>query len=93
MFPKDYEKICKKLGFLVNLRSYSQFHIHSVKSFLHIKMIKKSNELEMKLSNAKIISDDIMRNSSSMAYMSSGQRKQEELKLLSDEFTKVQLND
>lgn len=55
-------------------------------------MIKKSNELEMKLNNAKIISDDIVRNSSSMSYMSSEQRKKEEMKLFTDEFTKVQLD-
>lgn len=76
---------------IVNFRFYAQFHIQTVKSFLHIRMNKKSKELEIKLNNSKIISDDIKRAVTVSNFFDKKQQKQDDLKLFSDDFQKVQI--
>lgn len=54
-------------------------------------MNKKSKELDMKLENCKIISEGVMKSISNTKYFDEQSKKQEELKLFSDEFKKVQI--
>jgi hypothetical protein len=54
-------------------------------------MNKKSKELEIKLNNSKIISDDVRRGQNVMNFFDKKQQKQDDLKLFSDEFQKVQI--
>ena len=54
-------------------------------------MNNKSKELEIKLNNSKIISDDIKQAVTTSKFFSNNDKKQEDLKLFSDEFQKVQI--
>ena len=54
-------------------------------------MNKKNTELEVKLNNSKIIPDDVYRGMSATSFFSSHQKKQDDLKLFADEFTKVKI--
>lgn len=83
------EKAIQKLGFLVNFKFYIQFHLQSVKTYLHIRMNKKGKEWERKLNNAKIISDEYSRTLESIAFHSSLKKKDDEMRLFSNEFNKV----
>lgn len=76
---------------VVNIRFYAQFHIQTVKSFLHIRMNKKGKELEIKLNNGKIISNDILKNIEVSGFYDQQAKKQDDLKLFSEEFIKVQV--
>jgi len=83
------DKAIGKLGFLINLKFYIQFHLQSVKTYLHIKMNKKGKDLERKLNNSKIISDEYTKTLEAIAFHSSLKKKEEEMKLFSNEFKKV----
>ena len=62
------DKAVQKLGFLVNFKFYIQFHLQSVKTYLHIRMNKKGKEWERKLNNAKIISEEYTRTLEAIAF-------------------------
>lgn len=61
LFVAKYNVMSRYLHKFVFLREYIQFHIHSIKTFLHIRMTKKFKYLENKLSAAKIIPDDFFK--------------------------------
>jgi hypothetical protein len=85
------EKAIQKLGFLVNFKFYIQFHLQSVKTYLHIRMNKKGKEWERKLNNAKIISEEYTRTLEAIAFHSTLKKKDNEMKLFSNEFNKVNI--
>lgn len=91
IFPQSFSKVEAKMYLIVNMRFYAQFHIQTVKSFLHIRMNKKAKELETKLNNGKIISNEILKNIEVSGFFSKQDKKQDDLKLFSEEFTKVQV--
>jgi len=55
LYVKDYNMLLKRLNTFITLREYIQFHIHSIKTFLHIRMNKKGREIENKLNACRII--------------------------------------
>lgn len=87
----NYEKSFNRLGYLINFKFYIQFHLQAVKSYLHIKMNKKGKEMERKLNSAKIISDDYTKNLETIAYHSSLKKKDDDMRLFSNEFNKVNI--
>jgi hypothetical protein len=78
-----------KLGYFINFRHYIQYHIHSIKTFLHIRMNKKGKDLENKLNSAKIISDEYFKKLEQNTFYTKWEKKDEELKLFTNEFKKV----
>jgi len=76
---------------IINFKVYAQYHIQTVKSFLHIRMNGKAKELDMKLNNSKIISNDILQGVQTSNFFNQHQKKQQDIKLFSDEFKKVNI--
>lgn len=54
-------------------------------------MNKKVRELDIKLNNSKIISDDVVKELNVSNFFDQKTKKQEDLKLFTDEFKKVQV--
>lgn len=54
-------------------------------------MNKKGKELETKLNNGKIISNDILKNIEVSGFFDQQAKKQDDLKLFNEEFIKVQV--
>jgi hypothetical protein len=73
----------------VNFRNFIQFHVHSIKTYLHFKKNKKGKELEKKISDCKIIADDYLRTLETTSFFTNWQKKEEEVKLFSNEMKKV----
>jgi hypothetical protein len=91
LLTKNYKSIIPKLGFFINLRQYIQFHIHSIKTFLHIRMNKKGKDLENKLNAAKIIPDEYLKKLEQSNFYTKLEKKEEEIKLFTNEFKKVNI--
>ena len=81
----------KNFGYFLNFRSYIQYHIHSIKAHLHIRMNKKFKELEEKLSKTKIISDEYLSSLEVQNFYSTKQKKEDDMKLFVSDFTKVNI--
>lgn len=54
-------------------------------------MNKKGKELEKRLNNAKIISDEYTKTLEAIAFHSNLKKKEEDMKLFSNEFSKVKI--
>ena len=54
-------------------------------------MNKKSKDLEMKINNSLIISNDVKRGLNATNFFIQQQKKQDEMKLFNDEFNKVNI--
>jgi hypothetical protein len=78
-----------KLGYFINFRFFIQFHIHSVKTYLHIRMNKKGKELEKKLNDSRIISDDYLKGLESLSFYNKMEKKDEEMKLFTSDVKKL----
>jgi len=74
---------------IINFKFYTQYHIQSVKSFLHIRMNKKFKELDMKFNNCKIISDDVLKEVEVSNFFDRKQEKEDDIKLFTEEVGKI----
>ena len=92
LYVKDYEKIKNKFSYFITFREYIQFHIHSIKTFLHIKMNKKGKELEQKLNNCKIVPDEYLTNLEIINFYTNWNKKEENIKLFNKESKKLNNN-
>jgi hypothetical protein len=91
LFPSSFSKIEKNLGLVINFKFFAQFHIHTLKSFLHIRMNKRSKELEVKLNNAKSVDDSILKGLEVSSFFDQQQKRLNEEKMFSEEFQKVKV--
>jgi hypothetical protein len=91
LFHKNKEAIYKKLSYFVNLRYYIQYHIHSVKTYLHIRMNKKGKELEKKLDSSKIIPSEYLKDLETTNFYINLQKKEEEIKLFTQDYKKINI--
>lgn len=82
-FAKDFDKMKKYLNYLVTLREYMQFHIHSIKTFLHIRMNKKGREFADKLTNCLIIPETYLKHLETLEFYSGWNKKKEDEKVFS----------
>ena len=89
LFAKDYEQIKKKFFYFVNFRQYIQFHIHSIKTFLHIRMNRKGKEIENKLSGCKIIPDEYIKELETLNFYVNWNKKEEQKKIFTSEVKKL----
>ena len=89
LFTKNYKTIKPLLNYFVTFREYIQFHIHSIKTFLHIRMNRKGNEFQGKLDGCRIIPDDYIKQLETLEFYSKWNKKEENLKVFTDEVKKL----
>ena len=89
LYVKDYNMVSKKLSYFVNFRQYIQFHVHSIKTFLHIRMNKKGREIENKLNSCKIIPDDYLKQLDTLNFYVNWNKKEENAKVFMTESKKL----
>ena len=89
LFTKNYKTIKPLLNYFVTFREYIQFHIHSIKTFLHIRMNRKGNEFQGKLDGCRIIPDDYIKHLETLEFYSNWNKKEENLKVFTDEVKKL----
>ena len=89
LFVNKFDTIKKFLNYFVTFREYIQFHIHSIKTFLHIRMNRKGQELIKKLDGCKIIPDSYIKHLESVQFYSDWNKKEENQKIFTDEVKKL----
>ena len=89
LFVNKFDTIKKFLNYFVTFREYIQFHIHSIKTFLHIRMNRKGKELMTKLEGCKIIPENYIRHLESVQFYTNWNKKEENQKIFSDEVKKI----
>ena len=89
LYIKDITQIVKKLNNFVNFRQYIQFHIHSIKTFLHIRMNRKGKEIENKLNSCKIVPDEYIKKLETLNFYVALKKKDEQQKLFATETKKI----
>lgn len=90
MFLKNFPSYKDKMGYFINFRNYILFHIHSIKTYLHIRMNKKGRELGNKLNEAKIISNDVEKSLETLSFYSVSE-KEKETKLFTKTNNKIEV--
>ena len=88
LFVNKFDTIKKFLNYFVTFREYIQFHIHSIKTFLHIRMNRKGKELMNKLEGCKIIPENYIRHLESVQFYTNWNKKEENQKIFTDEVKK-----
>ena len=89
LFVNKFDTIKKFLNYFVTFREYIQFHIHSIKTFLHIRMNRKGKELMNKLEGCKIIPENYIRHLESVQFYTNWNKKEENQKIFTDEVKKI----
>jgi len=91
LYTKDYNTVSKKLNYFVTFREYIQFHIHSIKTFLHIRMNKKGKELMNKLNACKIIPDEYLRSLETSSFYANWNKKEQNMNVFLNESQKLKV--
>ena len=89
LFVNKFDVIKKFLNYFVTFREYIQFHIHSIKTFLHIRMNRKGKELMGKLEGGRIIPESYVKHLESVQFYTSWNKKEENQKIFTDEVKKI----
>ena len=89
LFVNKIDTIKKFLNYFVTFREYIQFHIHSIKTFLHIRMNRKGKELLGKLDGCRIIPESYVKHLESVQFYSNWNKKEENQKIFAEEVKKI----
>ena len=89
LFVNKFDTIKKFLNYFVTFREYIQFHIHSIKTFLHIRMNRKGKELMKKLDGCRIIPDSYIKHLESVQFYTDWNKKEENQKIFTEETKKL----
>ena len=89
LFVNKFDTIKKFLNYFVTFREYVQFHIHSIKTFLHIRMNRKGKELMKKLDGCIIIPESYIKHLESVQFYTNWNKKEENQKIFTDEVKKI----
>ena len=89
LFVNKFDTIKKFLNYFITFREYIQYHIHSIKTFLHIRMNKKGKELMGKLDGCKIIPETYIKHLESVQFYTNWNKKEENQKIFTDEVKKI----
>jgi hypothetical protein len=81
--------LTKRFNTFVTLREYIQFHIHSIKTFLHIRMNRKGKEIENKLNACRIVPLDYIRALETQSFYDKKEKREENLALHKKESAKI----
>ena len=84
LFVNKFDTIKKFLNYFVTFREYIQFHIHSIKTFLHIRMNRKGKELMGKLDGCRIIPESYVKHLESVQFYTNWNKKEENQKIFTD---------
>ena len=89
LFVNKFDTIKKFLNYFVTFREYIQLHIHSIKTFVHIRMNRKGKELLGKLEGGRIIPESYIKHLESVQFYSNWNKKEENQKIFTDEVKKI----
>jgi hypothetical protein len=89
LFVNKFDTIKKFLNYFITFREYIQFHIHSIKTFLHIRMNRKGKELMGKLDGCRIIPESYIKHLESVQFYTNWNKKEENQKIFTDEVKKI----
>ena len=89
LFVNKFKTIKKFLNYFITFREYIQFHIHSIKTFLHIRMNRKGKELLGKLDGCRIVPENYIRHLESVEFYSNWNKKEKNQKIFTDEVKKI----
>jgi hypothetical protein len=89
LFVQKFDVMKKYLNYFITFREYIQYHIHSIKTFLHIRMNKKGKELMGKLDGCKIIPEIYIKHLESVQFYTNWNKKEENQKIFTDEVKKI----
>jgi hypothetical protein len=89
LFVQKFDVMKKYLNYFITFREYIQYHIHSIKTFLHIRMNKKGKELMGKLDGCKIIPETYIKHLESVQFYTNWNKKEENQKIFTDEVKKI----
>ena len=90
-YADKLDMIKHKFHIFVFLKDYIQFHVHSIKTFLHIRMTKKSRFLEDKLDSCKIIPDEYYRKMQSINFYINTDKKGQRRAIFDTDVKKVNI--
>ena len=89
LFVNKFDTMKKFLNYFITFREYVQFHIHSIKTFLHIRMNRKGKELMGKLEGCRIIPESYIKHLESVQFYTNWNKKEENQKIFTDEVKKI----
>ena len=89
LYTKNYKTLKPLLNYFVTFREYIQFHIHSIKTFLHIRMNKKAAEFQGKLDGGRIIPDAYLKQLETLEFYANWNKKEENQKVFTDAVKKL----
>ena len=89
LFVNKFDVMKKFLNYFITFREYIQFHIHSIKTFLHIRMNRKGKELIGKLDGCRIIPESYIKHLESVQFYTNWNKKEENQKIFTDEVKKI----
>ena len=89
LFVNKFDTMKKFLNYFITFREYVQFHIHSIKTFLHIRMNRKGKELMGKLEGCRIIPEAYIKHLESVQFYTNWNKKEENQKIFTDEVKKI----
>ena len=89
LFVNKFDTIKKFLNYFVTFREYVQFHIHSIKTFLHIRMNRKGKKKKKKLDGCRIIPESYIKHLESVQFYTNWNKKEENQKIFTDEVKKI----
>ena len=80
--------LTKRFNTFITLRQYIQFHIHSIKTFLHIRMNRKIRETINKLNACRIVPVDYNQSIETLNFYYKKQKREENLAIYKKESSK-----
>lgn len=85
LFVKDYERLKLLFNYFVTLREYIQYHVHTIKTFLHIRMNKKGKQWLKKLEGCQIVGSDYLKSLEANRFYESWNKKEDNIKKFNEE--------
>ena len=85
----EMDEVPKNILQIDSPKKYVQFHIHSIKTFLHIRMNRKGKELMGKLDGCRIIPESYIKHLESVQFYTNWNKKEENQKIFTDEVKKI----
>ena len=80
LYTKNYKTTKPLFNYFITLREYIQFHIHSIKTFLHIRMSKKGKYWLGHLDGCRIIPTEYIKSLGISQYYENFNKKEENIK-------------
>lgn len=89
LMVEKLDKLRPKFPKFVFLKDYIQFHIHSIKTFLHIRMTKKAKYLQDKLNACKIIPEDYFKKMRDINFYLKQEKNERKKEIFAQETKKI----